>query len=193
MMLHRNSTKLFTTILCAGLAGTCLTGQGVLGKEAGTTKPKPATISRAVAVFCPTQGNNVRGLVTFTQVEGGIRVVADLEGLTPGTHGFHIHEYGDCSSADGMSAGGHFNPKGVQHCGPDCAMRHVGDLGNLKADADGKAHVDRVDTQLKFKGVASIIGRSVIVHAKADDLTSQPSGNAGARVACGVVGIAENK
>ena len=103
----------------------------------------------------------------------------------------HIHEFGDCSAADATSAGGHFNPGKHPHAGPDMPMRHEGDLGNLTADAAGKAHYERVDKDLKLTGDDSIIGRSVIVHEKVDDLKTQPTGNAGARVACGVVGVAK--
>jgi Cu-Zn family superoxide dismutase len=133
----------------------------------------------------------VKGVVTFTKVEGGVKIVADVEGLTPGDHGFHIHEFGDCSSADGTSAGGHFNPHGNPHGGPTAEKRHAGDLGNLTADDAGKAHLEWVDPHMVLEGHGSILGRSVIVHAKADDLTTQPTGNAGARVACGVIGVAK--
>ena len=148
-------------------------------------------ITRAVAVLHPTKGNNIRGTVTFTRETGGIRVSADITGLTPGKHGFHVHENGDCSAPDATSAGGHFNPTKMPHAGMDAEQRHVGDLGNVTADASGKASYDRLDTMLTFEGDNSIIGRAVIVHAKADDLKSQPSGDAGARGACGVVGIAQ--
>jgi Cu-Zn family superoxide dismutase len=152
---------------------------------------RAAEVKKAVAVLQPTKGSSVTGLVTFTKVEGGVRVVADIAGLTPGEHGFHIHDFGDCSAPDGMSAGGHFNPEGHQHGAPDADPRHIGDLGNITADANGKAHQDRVDKLLAFEGDRSIIGRSVIVHEKADDLKTQPTGNAGGRVACGVVGVAK--
>ena len=148
-------------------------------------------VTKAVAVLYPTKGSSVSGTVTFTKVDNGIRVVADVEGLTPGEHGFHVHAIGDCSAPDAMSAGGHFNPEGHQHAGPDAENRHAGDLGNITADASGKAHYDRVDAGLALEGRHSIIGRSVIVHEKADDLKSQPTGNAGARVACGAIGIAK--
>jgi len=144
-----------------------------------------------VAVLHPTEGNEVHGIVTFTKEEGWVRVVADIEGLTTGKHGFHIHEFGDCSSPDGKSAGGHFNPEGKQHGGPDGAERHVGDLGNIEADDSGKAHYNRVDSHVALGGANSIIGRGVIIHAKADDMTSQPTGAAGARLACGVIGVAK--
>ena len=116
-----------------------------------------------------------------------MRVVADIEGLTPGDHGFHVHEFGDCSAPDGTSAGAHFNPTKKPHGAPDNAERHVGDLGNITADESGKAHYDRIDTVIELNGENTIVGRSVIVHAKADDFVSQPAGNAGSRIACGVI------
>jgi Cu-Zn family superoxide dismutase len=149
------------------------------------------SISKAVAVLHPTEGNEVKGVVWFTKVEGGVRVVAELEGLTPGEHGFHIHEYGDCSAANGTSAGGHFNPDGKSHGAPTAGDRHAGDLGNVTADSDGKARFEWTDALLSFSGSRSIVGRGVIVHAEADDFVSQPTGAAGARVACGVIGIAK--
>jgi len=149
------------------------------------------SVTKAVAVLSPTKSNSVSGVVTFTKVEGGVKIVADVTGLTPGSHGFHIHEFGDCSAADGASAGGHFNPHHMQHGAPDSEMRHAGDFGNLEADATGKAHYERVDTVISLEGADSIIGHAVIVHAKADDLKTQPTGNAGARVACGVIGVAK--
>ena len=151
-----------------------------------------AEINKAVAVLHPTQGNNVNGTVYFSRTENGINVEADITGLSAGKHGFHIHEFGACTAPDGTSAGGHFNPENQPHAGPDQAKRHVGDLGNIEADNSGNAHYERTDPQLKFDGRDSIIGRSVIVHAGEDDLVSQPSGNAGARVACGVIGVAKN-
>ena len=147
-------------------------------------------ITKAVAVLRPASGSNVSGLVTFTKIDGGVRVVADVEGLKPGEHGFHIHEFGDCSAASAASAGNHFNPHKMPHGGPDSEHRHEGDLGNITADESGRAHYDRVDKQIGLNGPDTILGRSVIVHDKADDLQSQPTGNAGARVACGLIGVA---
>jgi Cu-Zn family superoxide dismutase len=153
---------------------------------------EPTTeFTNAVAVLHPTEGNTAHGVVRFTKTAEGVKVVADVSGLTPGKHGFHIHEYGDCSAPDGTSAGGHYNPEGMEHAGPDSPKRHVGDLGNLEADADGNAHLEYVDKHLMLNGPKSIIGRGVIVHANEDDLKSQPTGNAGGRVACGVIGIAK--
>ena len=151
-----------------------------------------AEIHKAVAVLHPTQGNNASGTVYFSRTKNGVKVEADITGLSTGIHGFHIHEFGDCTAADGTSAGGHYNPENQSHAGPDQAKRHLGDLGNIEADNSGNAHYERTDTQLKFDGRDSIIGRGVIVHAGEDDLVSQPSGNAGPRVACGVIGVAKN-
>lgn len=146
-------------------------------------------VSEAICVLHPTEGNEVTGTVTFTKSGNGVKVIADVEGLTPGKHGFHIHEYGDCSAPDGTSAGGHFNPEGVDHGGPEADARHVGDMGNLEAGNDGTAHLEYTDNMIRLTGEHGIIGRAIIVHAGEDDLTSQPTGAAGARVACGVVGI----
>ncbi len=145
----------------------------------------------AVCILHPTEGNEVSGIVTFTKTDGGITIVANFEGLTPGKHGFHIHEYGDCSRLDGKSAGGHFNPDGKKHGAPNSEERHVGDLGNLLANEEGKAYYEMIDTRISFSGPHSIIGRAIIVHAGEDDLTSQPTGAAGSRVACGVIGLAK--
>lgn len=154
-------------------------------------RPVPG-VTHAIAVLVPVGPAGAHGIVTFTQVEGGIRVVAHVEGLAPGKHGFHIHEFGDCSSADATSAGGHFNPGGMPHGAPTADKRHEGDLGNIMtAGKDGTADLDWVDSHLGFEGPTSIIGRGVIVHASEDDLKTQPTGNAGARVACGVIGIAK--
>jgi Cu-Zn family superoxide dismutase len=130
----------------------------------------------------------VKGTVRFTQLEHGVEIEADIGGLSPGSHGFHIHEFGDCSAADGSSAGGHFNPEGKPHGGPDSAVAHAGDYGNLEADASGHAVLKLVSHRITLdQGPNGVIGRSVIVHGKADDLTSQPAGNAGPRIGCGVI------
>jgi Cu-Zn family superoxide dismutase len=149
----------------------------------------PAPVTKAVAVLNPLGSSGVSGTVTFTKAEGGVRVQAQIKGLKPGDHGFHVHEFGDCSAPDGASAGGHFNPAGTPHAGPHDAQRHAGDMGNVTAGADGSATVDYVDKQASFEGPNSVLGRGVIVHDKADDLKTQPTGNAGGRVACGVVGV----
>ena len=157
----------------------------------GDKQAEKAQITMAICVLHPTEGNEVSGVITFTKTDEGIKVVADVTGLTPGKHGFHIHEFGDCSKLDGTSAGGHFNPEGTKHGAPTDKKRHVGDLGNLEANEKGNAHLEWTDTFISFSGSHNIIGRAVIVHAGKDDLSSQPTGAAGARVACGVIGIAK--
>jgi superoxide dismutase, Cu-Zn family len=153
---------------------------------------KVPEITEAVAVIHPVGKSGVHGTVHFVKQEGGIKVVADIQGLTPGKHGFHVHEFGDCTAVDASSAGGHFNPDMKQHGAPTDMDRHVGDLGNLDAGEDSTAHYDRTDTQISFSGTHSIIGRGIIIHSGEDDFVSQPTGNAGSRVACGVIGIAKS-
>lgn len=132
-------------------------------------------------------GSGVAGKATFTQQGDKVQVAAELTGLSPGKHGFHIHEFGDCSAPDGKSAGDHFNPQGHQHGAPG-AGAHPGDLGNIEADANGRATLSLVlDTITLDTGTLGILGRGLIVHEKADDLVSQPVGEAGGRVACAVI------
>ena len=148
--------------------------------------------NKGVVLLRATEGNAVHGSIVFSKVENGVRIEGHLEGVPPGIHGFHIHQFGDCSSGDGKSAGGHFNPANKDHGAPSDEIRHAGDLGNITANSDGVAHFDFVDTGISFSGDANIIGRGVILHEAADDLTSQPTGAAGSRLACGVVGIAND-
>jgi Cu-Zn family superoxide dismutase len=144
--------------------------------------------SSAVAQLQSTSGSNVKGSIQFEQKGSKVLVIANVTGLEPNTeHGFHVHEKGDCSAPDGTSAGGHFNPLGHPH--GSGAMRHVGDMPNLKADASGVAKLS-VELDLLSLGsdaTGNIVGRAVIVHKNPDDYTSQPVGNAGARLACGVI------
>ena len=149
---------------------------------------------KAIAVLQATPGNKVNGTVTFTEVADGVQVQADITGMTPGKHGFHVHEFGDCSAVDASSAGAHFNPTDQPHAAADAEARHVGDMGNVEADASGTAKLDYLDHNMSLAhGQESIIGRSVVVHAKEDDLKSQPAGDSGARVACGVIGRAKSQ
>jgi len=158
-----------------------------------TQRSLPLFIIRAVAVIHPTQGNKVTGTVTFHEQANGTHIHAQLHCLTPGKHGFHIHDLGDCSCTDGMCTKGHFNPTNQPHGGLDSEKRHIGDMGNIVADENGNATLDFTDKIITLNGLYTIIGRSIIVHADEDDLVSQPSGNAGARIGCGVIGIAEEK
>jgi Cu-Zn family superoxide dismutase len=153
------------------------------------TTPTYDEAAKATAALKPTKGNKTYGEVTFEQAGDKVRVVANVVGLKPNQeYGFHIHEVGDCSSGDGMSAKGHFNPYGKPHGHYGGMERHAGDMPNLKADAKGRARINvEVDTITVKPGPASIVGRGLIVHASPDDYKSQPTGNAGARLACAVI------
>jgi Cu-Zn family superoxide dismutase len=154
----------------------------------GSEQPAAAGGASAVAEMKPASGSKVAGTVTFTEKDGKTEVAIDLTGLKPGDHGIHIHEKGDCSAPDAKSAGDHFNPAKAPHGAPDAAQHHAGDLGNITAGEDGTVKKTvTVDFLTVAEGEKSAVGRAVIVHEKADDLKSQPAGNAGARVACGVV------
>ncbi|MGH8799677.1 MAG: superoxide dismutase family protein [Casimicrobiaceae bacterium] len=136
-----------------------------------------------MAVLDATPGNNVKGTVSFTQKADKVLVDARISGLTPGNHSFHIHEKGDCGSGDGASAGGHFNPTARPRGNPASGDHHAGDMPTLSADASGN-----VTLRMSLGGgVTDIVGKAVIVHKDADDYTTQPTGNSGARVACGVI------
>jgi Cu-Zn family superoxide dismutase len=177
------SSILISIILIFGLM-SC--GQQQESEQAA----KKTDIEEAVAVLHPTKGNNVTGVVYFEKMANGIKITANVEGLSIGKHGFHIHTYGDCRADDATSAGGHFNPHDKKHGAPTDKERHVGDLGNIIAPKEGTATYERLDEVISFSGPNNIIGRAVIIHSGEDDLTSQPTGAAGSRVACGVIGIA---
>ena len=141
----------------------------------------------ATATLAPTAGNATRGTVTFTPNGDKIRVVANISGLAPGGHGFHIHEKGDCSAPDATSAGGHFNPTNKPHGNPAAGEHHGGDMPMLDADAYGTAKIDVTLDTVTLSGPNGIVGRSVVVHKDVDDYRSQPAGNSGARIACGPI------
>lgn len=150
-------------------------------------------IQEYVATIVGTEGNDgVEGIVTFRRSGSQVSVTAHIEGLEPNQrHGFHIHQYGDCSSADATSAGGHFNPTGSRHGGRHDDERHAGDLGNLESNGQGVGRLEFEDDKLTLDGEQSILGRGVIVHAQADDYETQPTGDAGGRIGCGVIGVAQ--
>eukprot|EP01113_Clastostelium_recurvatum_P041100 TRINITY_DN647_c0_g1_i4.p2 TRINITY_DN647_c0_g1~~TRINITY_DN647_c0_g1_i4.p2 ORF type:complete len:172 (-),score=48.28 TRINITY_DN647_c0_g1_i4:175-642(-) len=145
---------------------------------------------------CVLKGDVVSGVVTFFQAadDAPVQVEANLKGLNPGQHGFHVHEFGDTTNGC-VSAGSHFNPHGKQHGGPKDEERHAGDLGNIEAGGDGSANVRMEDQHISLAGANSIIGRTMVVHADADDYgkgghdDSKTTGHAGARLACGVIGL----
>lgn len=143
----------------------------------------------AVAHLQPTRGNATAGEVHFVQHGDRVKVSGTVRGLKPNAeHGFHVHEKGDCSSGDGMSAGGHFNPAGVPHGRHGAGQHHVGDMPNLKADANGVAKFEFDSASLRVgSGANDIVGRGLIVHVNPDDYVSQPTGNAGGRLACAVI------
>lgn len=149
-----------------------------------------AEFTKAVAHIHAKGSGEVLGSVTFEQTENGVNVNARLSGLEQGKHGFHIHQFGDCTAADLTSAGGHYNPYDMQHGAPTDSLRHMGDMGNLPVTANGDGTLDYLDNVIELNGPNGIIGRAIIIHSGADDLTSQPSGAAGERIACGVIGIA---
>ena len=145
----------------------------------------------ATAQLQPTKDSTVAGTINFSLVDGQLRASGDITGLKPDSeHGFHIHEKGDCSAPDGTSAGGHFNPGSSEHGSISTAMHHGGDMPNIKADAQGNAHIDGPVASNVNVGVGDgfdIVGRGLIVHADPDDYKTQPTGNAGARLACAVI------
>lgn len=156
---------------------------------AALSAPAASTIPAAVAHVAGASGSLVSGTLALVPLHGGVRMTGDVGGLTPGSHGFHIHQTGDCSAADAASAGGHFNPTNSAHGRAGTAAHHAGDIDNILADASGVAHVD-----VQLRGVSlggspatDIVGRALVVHAAADDYQSQPAGNSGSRIGCGVI------
>jgi len=142
----------------------------------------------ATATLAPTSGQTAAGTVNLTQMaDGSVRVNVDLTGVPAGTHGFHIHEKGDCGD-NGNAAGGHYNPLGTPHGAPNADQRHAGDFGNVTADANGNVRTSFTTRSITVEeGTTTAVGHAIILHANPDDLTTQPTGNAGARIACGVV------
>ena len=169
--------------------GIIILGIGIVGCE--TSKEGSASSTRkpdATATLNPTKDSNVKGTVSFTKLKDGVRIDGEVTGLTPGAHGFHIHEKGDCGSGDGMSTGGHFNPLAKPHGNPVVPDHHAGDMPMLVADASGNAAlIVELDVMTVGSGITDIVGRGLIVHKDPDDFTTQPTGNSGARVACGVI------
>ncbi|HEX2059197.1 MAG TPA: superoxide dismutase family protein [Thermoanaerobaculia bacterium] len=147
-----------------------------------------ATGPSAIANLSPTSGSNASGTVLLTQLgDGSVEVRVNLTGVPAGVHGFHIHEKGDCGD-NGNAAGGHYNPTNVAHGAPNADPHHAGDWGNVTADAQGNVNARFVTRSVTVtEGPTTAVGHAIILHANPDDLTTQPTGNAGARIACGVV------
>ena len=154
-----------------------------------TAAAAPPDAPKASATIESKSGSKVTGKATFTELPaGGVKAEVWIENATPGTHGLHLHEKGDCSAADATSAGGHFNPSGNPHAGPADPKHHNGDLGNIEIGADGKGHLEITADLLTVKaGPNSVVGKAVVFHEKADDFKTQPTGNAGGRFGCGVI------
>ena len=158
-------------------------------KNIKETKSLNQQVTKAVAVIHPLSDSEVSGTVHFTETGDGVKVEAVISGLSETKHGFHIHQYGDCTEPDGSSAGGHFNPESQDHSGPEMQNRHMGDMGNITTNPENPVtSYSYTDQKIDLN---MILGRAVIIHAKEDDLTSQPTGAAGSRLACGVIGITQ--
>lgn len=155
----------------------------VLASCASTASGPSATVT-----LSPTSGSTASGTVTFGQLaDGAVFVTVDLMGVPPGVHGFHVHDKGDCGD-NGNAAGGHFNPATTAHGAPSADPHHAGDFGNVTANAAGRVHTDFTTRSITVEaGPNSVVGHAVILHANPDDLVTQPTGNAGARIACGIV------
>ena len=149
----------------------------------------PGSGPRATAMLAPTADNSAAGSITFVQAGSKVLVRGEVRGLTPNAqHGFHVHEKGDCSSGDGMSAGGHFNPGAQPHGRHAAGMHHAGDLPSLQADGSGVARFSFESATIAVgSGATDVIGKGLIVHRDADDFSTQPTGNAGPRLACAVI------
>jgi superoxide dismutase, Cu-Zn family len=176
-------------LIAAGCSSTSTPRSTTTSTATTTTAAAAPAGAQGKATIEPRSGSNVSGWATFTERStGGVAVVVHIENAPPGTHGLHVHEKGDCSAADASSAGGHFNPGGNPHAGPTDMHRHAGDLGNITIEANGTGHLEIVTDLLTVRpGPNSVVGKAVVFHEKEDDLKTQPSGNAGARLGCGVV------
>jgi Cu-Zn family superoxide dismutase len=171
------------------VALTCALALTVTGCSA--LMPKPTVYQ---AVLAPTVGNSVAGTLFLSVVPNGVHIHGRLTGLAPGsTHGFHVHEHGDCSAPDASTAGGHFNPTGSEHGDPAGLSHHAGDIPNLVADARGAVDVIMHDVSLATSTSDDVLGRALIVHRDTDDYMTQPSGNSGPRLACGVIMVEPKK
>ena len=147
-----------------------------------------ATKTAASTTLEARSGTSISGDASFAQEGDTVRVVVNVKGATPGEHGLHIHEKGDCSAADAASAGPHFNPHKMDHGGVEQSPRHAGDLGNMTIGADGSGRHEVVLKGLTVvAGELSVVVRALVLHEKPDDLRTQPSGNSGARIGCGVI------
>ena len=176
-LLSRPAALTLSALLLAGCSMTCADDEALDGYGAV-----------ASAVLEAKSGSQLSGWARFVERQGGVAAIVHVEGAAPGWHAVHVHEHGDCSSEDGKSAGGHFNPGATEHGSPHAPTHHAGDLGNMWVAEDGVGHHEIFMPELTVTGGAySVVGRGLIVHAGADDLVSQPTGAAGGRIGCGVI------
>jgi Cu-Zn family superoxide dismutase len=196
-------------VVAIGMFGAMIGCTTLSGLTGGASKKnvKPEPVFYAVAIISPTAlaksnpkasgsgsaslNNNLAGKIIFTEGFGKVKVEVEVQGLDPNSkHGFHIHEFGDCTADDASSAGGHYNPLNKDHGPMDGEMHHLGDMNNLEADKAGKAKAVFFISNVSLNGIQnSIVGRSVIIHKNEDDMITQPSGASGNRIGCGVIGI----
>ncbi|HRI52747.1 MAG TPA: superoxide dismutase family protein [Pseudomonadota bacterium] len=187
-------TNTLSSIRCFGLALTaavCLTACPPAAEQK-TDKPPTTGGDGPVAVTTLEARSNstVKGQATFTQAGDKVKILVEVSGATPGQHGLHVHENGDCSAPDAKSAGGHFNPGNAEHGAPDKATHHAGDFGNLTVGEDGNGKLELLTDQISVNpGTVSVVGRALVLHEKVDDTATQPTGNSGGRIGCGVINL----
>jgi superoxide dismutase, Cu-Zn family len=177
-------------MIAAGMIGMLAVAGGALtGKEkekkAAPTQTMPA--GKASAAIEARSGSSLSGTADFMMQGGKMMITVNLKGAPPGQHAVHIHEKGDCSAPDASSAGGHFNPGGHQHGSPDAPEHHAGDFGNITIGEDGTGSMMIQSSELSMSGPNSVVGHAIVIHEKVDDFVTQPSGNAGGRIGCGVI------
>ena len=171
--------------VAALLSAAAIAGTGEASKEEASSQSM--VIAKAEAAIEGRSGSALSGSAEFLMNGARVVIIVSVKGAPPGIHAVHIHEKGDCSATDAMSAGGHFNPGGYHHAAPETHGHHAGDLGNLTVGADGNGSVMINSGDLSFAGRTSVIGRAIVVHQNADDFMTQPTGNAGGRIGCGVI------
>jgi len=181
--------SLLALLLLAGCAQHGDGGGAETPAEPATDDEPAAATPQTTAVIVGIGGSGLTGTATFSTQDGVVTMQLDLQNAPPGTHAVHLHEFGDCSAADGKSAGGHWNPTGVDHGEWGVDPFHLGDIGNFSVGEDGKGYVQLTTDlwSIHSGGDNDVVGRAIIVHAGEDDMSSQPSGAAGGRIGCGVI------
>ena len=190
--------RYLTAVGTVTLLVACGQREGAREPVTAAATPEPATVTAQPAPrsanvqLQATAGNRTYGTLQLVAMSDAVRVQGSVQGLQPDSEfGFHVHEKGDCSAPDASSAGDHFNPAGAQHGRPDADARHAGDMWNLKSDASGEARLDVTLQGMSLEdGSNAVLGKAIVVHAQPDDYTSQPAGNSGDRIACGVIELA---